>query len=286
MDKIFKYCTLQYVHSQLLAERLNVGILFYFPAQRQLVFRPFGRLRKFKWLYPAFPTEHVIRYLKELETGARLTGRTIQSVSQLDFERVLEKNLLTVESAPFQFSQVKSAVLYSTSIDKIIADYCSIYERDSEKGVELGKTQPQKDSPIRKFKGYLENIFPDLEAQLLPAQSIRAEKVTFKPDLVWQNGSTNLVKEIVFPKNEDNLLDKALALNRKADYLIDTARANKYRFDFLVQKPIEEKLQAPYRNALDILNEIKAPKKIVTENELESYAKNAATDIKNHFSSL
>ena len=286
MDKIFKYCTLQYVHSQLLAERLNVGILFYFPTQRQLVFRPFQRLRKFKSLYPAFATENVIRYLKEFETGARLTGRSIQPVSQYDFERVIEKNLLTVESAPFQFSPVKSAVLYSTSVDKIIADYCNIYERDSEKEVDLGKTQPQKESPIRKLKDYLESIFPDLRAQLLPAQPIRVEKVTFKPDLVWQNGSTNLVKEIVFPKSEENLLDKALLLNRKADYFIDAARANKFRFDFLVQKPVDEKLQAPYQNALDILNEIKAPKKIVTENELESYAKNAADDIKNHLNSL
>jgi len=285
MDKIFKYCTLQYVHSQLLAERLNVGILFYFPSQRQLIFRPFQRLRKFKWLYPAFPTENVVRYLKEFEAGARLIGRKLQAASYQEFELVLEKNLLTVESAPFQFSSVKSAVLYSTSIDKIIADYCTIYERDSEKEVELGKTQPKKDSPIRKFKDYLENIFPDLREQLLPAQPIRVEKVTFKPDLVWQNGSTNLVKEIVFPKTEENLLDKALLLNRKADYFIDAAKANRFRFDFLVQRPVDEKLQASYRNALDILNEIRAPKKIVTENELENYAKSAAIDLKNRLSS-
>jgi hypothetical protein len=282
MDKIFKYCILQYVHSQLLAERLNVGILFYFPSQGQLVFRSFQRLRKFKWLYPAFPTEGVIKYLKEFERGAKVNGRLIQSISQEDFDHVLEKNLLTVESAPFQFSPVKTAVLYSTSIDKIISDYCHIYERDSEKEVDLFKSQQKKESPIRKFKDYLENSLPEIKTQLLPTNPIRIDKVTFKPDLVWQNGSTNLVKEIVFPKTEENLLDRALLLNRKADYFIDTARANKYRFDFLVQKPLDENLEAPYQNALDILNEIRAPKKIITENELESYAKNAVDDIKKH----
>jgi hypothetical protein len=278
MDKIFKYCILQYVHSQLLAERLNVGILFYFPSQGQLVFRSFQRLRKFKWLYPAFPTEGVVKYLKEFERGAKVNGRLIHSISQEDFDQVLEKNLLTVESAPFQFSPIKTAVLYSTSIDKIISDYCHIYERDSEKH----KSREKKESPIQKFKDYLENSLPELKTQLLPTELIRINKVTFKPDLVWKNGSTNLVKQILIPKTEENLLDKALLLNRKADYLIDEARANKYRFDFLVQKPLDENLEAPYQNALDILNEIRAPKKIITENELENYAKNAVDDIKKH----
>lgn len=274
------------MHSQLLGERLNVGILFYFPTQRQLIFRPFPRFKKFKSLYPGFPVESVSKYLLEIEAGTRQSGRRFTQVEATEnFDRILESNLLTVESAPFQFTKSKTAVLYSTSIEKIVADYCHIYERDSERTSDFKLDELKKDSPIRKFKGYLENVFPEFARPFLPVKPIKNDKVTFKPDLIWKNGTTNLVKEIIIPKSEGRLLDNVLLLNKKADYLNGIALQSNLRFDFLVQKPIEDSQNHGYLNALEILNEIKAPKKVVTENNLEDYSRSAAEDIKHHLSS-
>lgn len=112
---------------------------------------------------------------------------------------------------------------------------------------------------------------------------IKNERATFEPDLVWENGSTNLIKEVNFnDTSEDKIRDKALLLSNKLNYLSDEIRAKNSRVDFFVTRPLKESLISSYEVALDILNDARVPKTIVTENELKNYSINAVIEIKSH----
>ena len=56
----FTYSLLRYIHSQVLGEVVNVGMLFIFPEQRQVIFLHPARLKRLTSLYQAFP-EHLVK---------------------------------------------------------------------------------------------------------------------------------------------------------------------------------------------------------------------------------
>jgi hypothetical protein len=108
---------------------------------------------------------------------------------------------------------------------------------------------------------------------LKPPVEIKTELAYFRSDLVWQNHTINAVKGLSFDLgSEDLILDRALLFNAKLNYLSEEARLKNIRFDLLVAAPQVASLQNAYENALHVLNDIKAPKEIITRDQLEEYA--------------
>ena len=68
MNKIFKYCILNYVHSQALDERINIAILFFFPSTQQFFFRfNIDIIKKIKIFYPNLDTKIIDSYLNTID---------------------------------------------------------------------------------------------------------------------------------------------------------------------------------------------------------------------------
>ncbi|HEX8656225.1 MAG TPA: hypothetical protein VF690_01750 [Hymenobacter sp.] len=64
--------------------------------------------------------------------------------------------------------------------------------------------------------------------------------------------------------------------------LADEAPTRNYQFDLLVAKPADRRLFSEYDQALKILGESTAPKRVIVEKELEAYTEKAAQALREH----
>lgn len=275
MTDAFKYSVLKYVHSQFLGEELNIGIVLLFPKQNKLVFRHPKKIGKFKSVYRAFHQTAILKYLQSFEDEAsRLSNTELGD----NLDNILSRCFLIKESAPLQFTESKSALQYTDDWEKITDQYFRLYFPE-EFPLEIAdlaaksvkhRTDKQLVSAFRKI---LQQKERNINRYLKPSVEIKTDLAHFKADLVWQNHTTNAVKAVSLDLGTDEVItDKALLFNAKLNYLSDEASSKNIRFDLIVAAPQQEDLRKAYDSALHILNDIKAPKEIITEDQLEKYA--------------
>ena len=275
MTNAFKYSLLKYVHSQFLGEELNIGIVLHFPSLNKLVFRYPKKIGKFKSIYRSFPEPIIRTYLKSFEINA---SHIEQSDLGVDLNQILNKYFLVKDASPLQFTESKSVLQYSEDWARISEQYFKLYfpeEFPLESSDLIVKSlRHRSDKQIAtSYKKLLQLKEKNIAQYLKPSVEIKSELAHFRSDLVWQNHTTNAVKGLSFDlSNEDSISDRALLFNAKLNYLSAVARSKNIRFDLLVASPQNPDFKNAFDNALQILHDIKAPKEIITEEQLDSYA--------------
>lgn len=287
MSKSFTYSILQYHHSFVLGEAINVGILFQFPDEERLEFVA-GNATRLKAIYPDFD-QTVYNYLvKSIErklidsNGSIFSG----SISKSDFKKYINSSILPEDATVLQFREPSVAL-------NTIGDYSKVVDEFSKlllPGIIVKKpeiTRHNEHFLIKKFVGYISEKNKAVEKKLVKNAIIQAKvKDTFvelKFDYSWQNGSTNLIKPLSFDlSDEQSIQNKSSQYLGNLTLLADYAKDNNLRFDFLVSKPQNPDLISSYENALNILDLSKAPKKIITEADLETYSEETVDYLSSH----
>lgn len=281
MNSVFYYSILQYRYAQSLGEVLNVGVLLLFPEQRQAVFIHPERLGRIKKLYPKFADKTIRSYFKGI--AARTSQLSKQPEIFANYEQhprqLIDHEILIRDSSALQFSDVKTAVLYTNDLaaisDQFYRLYLSFYEQPEEYRI------PHDES-------YLVKEFQKRLRQRLNGVSLREafeHPLTIKPEgtnfsykfpFAWQNGTYNLVKPVSFDlKSEDSIHEKATFNFGQFSFLQPYANEHNARFDLLVARPKDKNLYSAYDDALQQIERV--PKvKIVEENELDSYSEKTA----------
>ena len=276
MTKVIKYSLLKYVHSQILGEELNIGIVLYFQEQKKLVFRYPHRIVKFRSIYRTFSEPTIRTYLKSFEEKA-------QSIEKSDLgdnlDKILNRYFLIKESSPLQFTESKSVIQYCDDWERVSDQYFRLYFPEEfplvvSSELQLETYRHLSDRQVASaFKWMLQVKDKKIVRFLKPPVIIKTELAYFRSDLVWQNHTINAVKGLSFDLGSEDLIsDRALLFNAKLNYLSEEARLKNIRFDLLVAAPQVPGLQNAYENALHVLNDIKAPKEIITQDQLEKYA--------------
>jgi hypothetical protein len=276
MSKTFTYSVLKYVHSQFLGEELNLGIILFFPDQHSLIFRHPKSINRFRKAYKNFTESAIRQYLKSFEEKAKLLSKK-EVTGKL--EDILQTFFLVRDASTLQFDEVKSVVLYTDDIQTISDHYFNLYFPEQE--LLIDHIKPITDHQITvSYKNLLFEHNDNLKKFISEAVELRNEKAHFKSDLAWKNGTLNAVKGISFDlKEEGAISDKALLINAKLNYLQQEAFERNIRFDLLVSPPKQADLLTAYDKALYILSDIKANKKIVTQDQLFEYASFTAREI-------
>ena len=276
MTKVIKYSLLKYVHSQFLGEELNIGIVLYFQEQKKLLFRYPHKIVKFRSIYRTFSEPTIRTYLKSFEEKA-------QSIEKSDLgddlDKILNRFFLIKESSPLQFTESKSVILYSDDWEKVSDQYFKLYfpeefplEVSSELQSETYRHRSDR-QVVSAFKRMLQLKDKSVIRFLKAPVEIKTDLANFRSDLVWQNHTINAVKGLSFDLGSEDLIsDRALLFNAKLNYLSEKASAKNIRFDLLVAAPQTPDFQQAYNRALQVLNDIKAPKEIITQDQLEKYA--------------
>lgn len=293
MTTPFTYSVLQYRHSLVLGEAINVGILFQFPAAEKVEFIA-GNAHRLKLIYPDFD-QTVYNYLiKSIEKKLREEGNSLFHSVHLktDFKKYIRSAVLPEDATVLQFQEpvnvVGRKVEGSTEekIDKIVDEFSKLLLP----GIVTKKPdiiRHNENFLIKKYTSYIFEKNKDLENKFIRNHviktNIKDRNIELKFELAWENGTTNFVKALSFDLTEEKAIQDKSAINYGyLNLLGDYAKDNNYRFDIIVAKPQKRELLSSYENALGLLELSDAPKRIVTETDLNNYSEETIQSLESH----
>jgi len=279
MTNYFTYSVLQYKHSLALGESLNVGILFYFSEEDIFEFVS-GDGYRAKAIYPDFDNSLFNGYLKVINSKVKnhidlFNEKPIGS----DFAKYIHKNILSEDAAGLIFSEPTQVKNVFNDRNKAVAEYSKLLLP----GINVEKPSIIKHNEnyiIRKFNGYVFGQDKSLESKFERNEVIKTKHFNIKFDLSWQKNTRNFIKPISFDFTDElSIQTKAAVFYSYITDLSEYASANNSRFDFLVSKPQNVDLYRFYENALDFLDSTKTFKRLITEDELETYSQNLLSEL-------
>ena len=266
---VLTYYLLRYVHSEVLEEVLNVGILFVLHQERQVVFKYPQRLNRLKTLYEGFSTSLIKTYLQSFEKKARTLSHP-QKGALFPFAAGPE-DFLVRDSSSLRFSDPKHVNFTQTDPQWLVDEYFRLYFSDyisappAKSGHDDAYLLRQLESLLKEQDG---GILHKVQHDVI----VRNAATELKFDLQWKNGTTNLVKTIGLDlKSEGAIKDKSYLIYGKLDFLTEKAVSDQLRYDLIVSRPRERNLYRAYDQALEIMDRSLAPKKLITEDKLSAY---------------
>lgn len=131
MKKTYSYSLLQYHHSIILGEIINIGLLIYFPTISKLRFLHPVDLSRLKNLYLNFPEGTVFSYYEYFQQKVGELNEMPSKLESYDISRslkdLIDKEFLSEDSSMLQFSNHSKAVLYTDKVDTLIKSLANTY---------------------------------------------------------------------------------------------------------------------------------------------------------------
>lgn len=269
MKKVFTYSILQYKHSLLLNEALNVGILFLFPEDRAIRFVS-GNLSRLKLIYPNADNLIIGKIVKNIDDKIRHESTPLFDISSKSREDI-QNSLLKEDDSSLQFSNPKTSAYPFDDLEKIISQFCELLLPNNDPKRSIIKHN--ENYIIKKYINFITEKNNRLEKLISKNKLVEAGGIKLRFEIAWKNGTTNLVKPLSFDLQEGlDIQNKSITYFGYLTKLNDYAELNKIRYDLLIAEPQEKSLLKEYENAISIINSAKSPKRLVMESELKSYS--------------
>ena len=284
---IYTFSLLQYHHSQVLGEVLNIGALVYFPNVKRLECLFPKKLSRLKFTYPSVPERTIKSYFRAFEekvTNLNLRPELFTDL-ELDnsFKKFLAQEFLPEDSSSLQFGEIKKGIQFSNDYQVICNQlynlYFSVFEHNINNYNRIDETT---------LLNIYKNLIKDLGKEIYNKGNKRLhfdyeieprEGDVFKFDIAWQNGSLNLVKPISFDVfRAETIQSKSYKYYGQFIELQDFADKHKLRFDLLIARPKKRELFKSFENALELLSRPKHVK-IVEQDDFEEYSKQTINGI-------
>ncbi len=283
MKPFFTYTILQYKHSIILREAVNIGVLFHFPDEERFEFA-FGNHDRAKKIYPDFDTQLFNIYIKNIQKKLKRKFDIYQnSELRKDYKSFINDYILGEDESVLQFTETNSVVNIFGSSSEAIKHYSALLLP----GVFVEKPSVLRHSEvfiIKKYTGYLFDKSKGIESKLVKNKEIATKDTSLKFELSWQhkNALTSLVKPISFDLNDElTIQSKSATYFGYLSLLSEYAKNNNCRFDLLISEPGEKKLYKQYEKALNVLDLLSAPKKIITEDRINDYSEETLAQLIN-----
>jgi len=132
----YHHALLQYRHSQILGEVMNIGLIAYFPSHKQLTFLHPENLNRLQCAYHIIPEKTILGYfsafserVEEFNANPELFPDNNINGS---FQEFVEKEFLPADSSALQFGLYRASVLYTDDIEHIknqlYSQYLSVFQ--------------------------------------------------------------------------------------------------------------------------------------------------------------
>jgi len=281
----FTYSLLQYHHSQLLGEVLNIGLIAYFPDPGRLEFLYPEKLLRLKYAYPSVPEKTIKAYFKYFQVRIDELNQQKNAFSDYDLDKslktFLEREFLQSDSSALQFGNYRTSVLYTTNIQHILNQlynlYFSVFKIEDNSNRRIDEAHL-----LIKYKNLLKEGLSDQAPEKslaglkfdydIHSESESIVKSSYKFDVAWKDKNhIHLVKPVSFD------LLRAETIERKAyQYfgrfydLEEYALKSGAEFDLLLAKPKTKLLHRAYDNAIRLLEK---PKRVnlIEQDDLTDY---------------
>ncbi len=274
MSKKLIYSVLQYKHSALLNEAINVGVLFYFPEDTKKLYFRYATPDRIRAIYTGFDLSYYNALLKLIKNSVEKCFSDVlaRNLLEVDFQSFIDSYILRPDDSVLQFSHPFSGVHVWDTAQEAADRYTTLLLPQIKQDV----IDIRKDDSFvtKKFKSYFNAPQKKkILKHISKPQSICISEKVFKFDLSWQNGSLNLIKPLSF-----DLVDGTAIFNKAAmqygylAWINDYLSANNCCVDFLVYEPQDKSLIPSFEESIRRIEDIDARKKIIRFNEIEEYA--------------
>jgi Protein of unknown function (DUF3037) len=279
---IFTYSLLRYVHSATSGEALNVGILFIFPEQKQVIFHAPNRLTRLSHTYQNFSEWLVKAHLKGIKQKAHQINNDWNLFSDeilKDQRAFIAREFLLEDATALQFSAIRVGVLDTDNYEELAQSYYELYFGDYNDQETKGNKRNEQYISQKLFKNIISKG-KEVEQYLKKDVIVKSPNLTLKFEYGWQNHHLHLVKPLAFDLDTEEGIQEKSARNFGYLTLINqTAKENNYTFDILVSRPSDKKLFSSYDKALSVLESVPTSKRIFEESQFEEYSGEIVKDI-------
>jgi hypothetical protein len=281
MNNTFIYSILQYKHSLLLREAVNVGILFYFPTIDQFHFVS-GNHQRVRAIYPEFDSPSYNSIIKSIELKLKnyssLFANKFGKSSSL--KEYIDNNLLNEDATVLQFSDPITSVDIYNEAKETVKKFSKLLLPGIVTEDET-IIKHNENFLVNKYWGYILEKDRLAENKITRNKIITYNKIELQFDFLWHKATTNLVKPISFDlKQKQDIQNKSAQYFGYLTLLQPYAQQHNYRFDLLIGQPQEKELYGYYEDAVKRIRKAKSPKRIILENELLSYSEETAANLK------
>ena len=272
---IFTYSLLRYVHSASSGEALNVGILFIFPEQKQVIFHAPNKLSRLSHTYQNFCEWLVKAHLKGMKKKAQQVSSdwTLFSDEILKDQRAfIAREFLLEDATALQFSDLRVGVLDTDDYNGLATSYYELYFGDYEEQEQKEHQRNEKYISQKLYKNIIAKS-KDVEQYLQKDIIVESPELTLKFEYGWQNLKKHLIKPLAFDlETEEGIQEKSARNFGYLTLLNQTAKEKNYTFDILVSRPSSKKLFPSYDKALRVLESVPTSKKIIEEPQFDDYS--------------
>jgi Protein of unknown function (DUF3037) len=274
-SNIFTYSLLRYVHSASSGEALNVGILFIFPEQKQVVFLAPTKLTRLSHTYQNFSEWLVKAHLKGMKQKAQQVSNDWNLFSDeilKDQRAFIAREFLLEDATALQFSDLRVGVLDTDDYNGLAKSYYELYFRDYEEQEQKEHQRNEKYISQKLYRNIIAKS-KDVEQYLQKDIIIESPELTLKFEYAWQNHQKHLVRPLSFDIDTPEGIQEKSARNFGYLTLLNqTAKDKNYTFDILVSRPSSRNLFASYDKALRVLESVPTSKKIIEESQFDDYS--------------
>ncbi|MGN6640062.1 MAG: DUF3037 domain-containing protein [Mucilaginibacter sp.] len=279
----FSFALLQYHHSQILGEILNIGLIAYFPDQKETRFIYPEKLIRLRFAYPDIPEKTIKNYFKFFNDRVCQLNSQPEFFTSIDLEHSLEtflnNELIGSDSSSLQFGKIKKSVLYTNNIDAITNQLYNLYFSVFYQHENIVH-RVDEITLLNRYKNLFNEIRHGKDNEVLRLDKIRYDYQvtansgnTVKFDIAWQSSNElHLVKPIGFDLiKPEAITAKAYRYYGQFTDLETLADRDSLNFDVLLSKPTKKPLFKAYDNATRLLSTPKSVKLVEYEG-IKQYA--------------
>ncbi len=273
MNNTVIYSILQYRHSLILGELLNIGVLFYLPKKNQLVFEN-GDTTRVKSIYPEIDLHLVNAYIQNINSKVfDYNNRKLLDIKIDNLNELIHSHILHEDASALVFSPTYTTVNKRTNEYQFIKEYSHLL---------LVGLAAKKEQASKHNEAYISRIYTKyitsrdkkvFDSKIIKDKVLNNGTFQLKFDFAWQNGTLNLVKPLSFDlSSAHSILAKSAEYNSYLTWFKDDAKKNNCSFDFLIAEPQKRTLYKPYEEALQLIdNNDSVRKKLIEQKDWDKY---------------
>lgn len=274
MNRFITYSILQYKHSLVLGEAINIGILFYFPDNKHLEFA-FSNNTRVKSIYDDFDASLFNSLISTIKAKLKTQNDLFKSSDlEIGLKEYIHNHVLAETESSLQFTEpVITKNTFNNTHDAV-----NFYSSKLLPGLitESPTTIRHNESFI--LKSYIGYLFrknkAEIENKLHRNIEIESEGFTWKFEYGWKANTLNLVKPVSFDlENNQGIQYKSVQLYGYLSLFKSHALRNSNRFDLLISEPQNRNLFKAYDNVIHVLETLDVPKRIIPQADWECYSK-------------
>lgn len=281
MKTEFSYIILRYVHDVVSGEFVNVGVVIVAPKTRFAGALCTNRYQRISQFFRGASGKHV------RDVNSYIQGR-IDEISERLVSNSFAENfpsnaaefaeqVLPKDDSSFQTSDLRGGIADANSMEAVLED---LFTRFVERYEKILERRTRTDDEVwRPFKRALDS--KRLSVYLKP-HLLKAPHCEFEFKRVFKNGRLHVCQPISFDlASENEVSEKALLWFGRIEQLQESAE--KFKAYFLLGKPSDPALSDAFKDAQEILQEVRTEKEVYAEDDAERFTARVREELQSHW---